>query len=137
MGFTQHLAVFDVTFSALAPRRDMVGVHFAKTPNFAFVGVMSDGAERAVRYTLPLCFGSLLCINRPFGHFIKNSHIKQFRINRAAKNILKNTAAVFLHTDRHTVSAPLPTLSRDHTLFCDIAHTSVPTQARAFHSPHQ
>src|SRR3989344_8413028 len=46
--FAQHLAVFDRSRSALAPSRYMVGVHFAQTPNFTLVGVMTNGAMRAV-----------------------------------------------------------------------------------------
>src|SRR3989344_3543094 len=37
----EHLAIFCRGSTTLAPRCDMVGIHFAQIPNFFFIGIMS------------------------------------------------------------------------------------------------
>jgi len=69
--------------------------HFAKIPNLVFVSIMSDSAKRTIRFAFFLRFGGLDCINRFFSCFVKNPDIKQFCIDRTAKDIFKNTFAIF------------------------------------------
>ena len=46
--FAKHLAVADIRAAPFAPGCDVVRVHFCQFPNPCTVGVMADGAVRAV-----------------------------------------------------------------------------------------
>ena len=48
VGDTEHLAVLGRAFAALAPRGNVVGVHFGELPYLALVGSMADCAERTI-----------------------------------------------------------------------------------------
>ena len=65
MCLAKHLAVCNVRAAALAPCRNMVGIHFVELPDTLTISIMADGAIGAVAHSFGFCLRRLLVIYFP------------------------------------------------------------------------
>ena len=72
----EHFTVADVGGAAFAPGGDVVGVHFFRLPDLGFVGVVTYGAVRAIRYAFFFGVGGLLLIGIAFRLVVKDTDIE-------------------------------------------------------------
>ena len=109
MRLAQHLAVLDVRAAALAPRRDVVGIHFLQFPNLGVVGIVTDGAEGAVALALGLGCSRLLGIDGLLRGLVEHAYIQQPRVLTAIEDVFVDASFVldvetlveFLHLGHH------------------------------------
>ena len=71
----QHLAVFLVTGAALAPCRDMVGIHLGEFIDAGAVAALLQGTVGAVAHALRLGRRGLLGIDAVDGRLVKHADV--------------------------------------------------------------
>ena len=67
MGSAEHLAILGRAIAALAPRRNMVGVHLVEFVDSLLIGVVANGAKRAVGFAFGLSFLRLFVVRDLLG----------------------------------------------------------------------
>ena len=92
MGDAEHLAVLDRGSPALAPRRNVVGVHLVELVDPALVGVVTHSTQRAVGRALGLRYARLLIVDGLLGGIVKHAHFKELRLLLAAEDELEHSA---------------------------------------------
>ena len=105
----EHLAVHGRTVATFAPRGDMVGIHLVELVDPTLVGVVANGAQRAVGLALGLRLLRLLVVRDPLGFLVEHPHGQQLLVGRAAQEVFEDSFAIrdvvvsreLLDNDRH------------------------------------